>query len=104
MNKLDKDDFLKNLDSKFDTFLRDTRIAIASQIRDSIKRHRITHSDAAELTGFGRTVITAVCNGRIEKISTDRLLKICTRLGLDIQVQVGRHLPQGHQYHDRIAS
>lgn len=82
------DDFLKILDRKHSSFLEDARKDIAIRIRNSIRKDRITHAEAAELTGFGRTVITAVCNGKIDKISTDRLLKIGVRLGLNIQIQV----------------
>ena len=57
-------------------------------IHAKIKARRLTHEKAAELAGVGRTVITAIVNGNIGKISTDRLIDIADGLGLDLQIQV----------------
>ncbi len=53
-----------------------------------IKAKKLTHEKALELAGVGRTVITAVANGSIGKISTDRLVDIADGLGLDIAIKV----------------
>ena len=74
--------------AKFDRHLAAVRAAIAERIRDAIRRDRMTHAIAAEITGFGRTVVTAVSNGKIDQISTDRLLKMAARLGLEIHIKV----------------
>jgi predicted XRE-type DNA-binding protein len=63
---------------------RDLVIAIFTKI----KAKKLTHEKAAELAGVGRTVITAVVNGSIGKISTDRLIDIADGLGLDIAIKV----------------
>jgi predicted XRE-type DNA-binding protein len=63
---------------------RDLVVAIHAKI----KAKKLTHEKAAELTGVGRTVITAILNGNIAKISTDRLIDIADRLGLDLQLRV----------------
>jgi predicted XRE-type DNA-binding protein len=63
---------------------RDLVIAIL----EKIKTRRLTHEKAADLAGVGRTVITAVVNGNIGKISTDRLIDIADSLGLDLQIKV----------------
>lgn len=88
MNQLRFDDYINKRRSNFDLALETTRKKIAERIAHVIKRNEMTHAVAAEVTGFGRTVITAVVGGNIDKISTDRLLKIAERLDLKIQIKV----------------
>ena len=45
-------------------------------IKKCIKKNKWTHAKAAQEAGVGRTVITAIVNGHLEKISTDRLIDI----------------------------
>lgn len=64
------------------------RISLAKAIRSVIEKKKLTHAQAAEKTGVGRTVITAIVNGNLDRISTDRLLDIAQGLGLQYQLQV----------------
>ena len=57
-------------------------------IRDRIKEKRWTHLQASKYAEVGRTVITAIMNGDIGKISTDRLIDIADRLGLTVEINV----------------
>jgi len=57
-------------------------------IKKTIEKQKLTHQEAAEKTSVGRTVITAIVNGNLKKISTDRLLDIAAALGLSIKVKV----------------
>jgi predicted XRE-type DNA-binding protein len=57
-------------------------------IHAKIKAKKLTHEKAAEIAGVGRTVITAIVNGNIAKISTDRLIDIADGLGLDLHIRV----------------
>ena len=83
------DPYYPNLnDAKIDCELSRMRDAIATGIKDIIKRNGYTHACAAERTGFGRTVVTAVVNDNLDKISTERLLKMGSRIGLKITVQI----------------
>lgn len=45
-------------------------------IKRIVEKNKWTHAEAAEEAGVGRTVITAILNGNLEKISTDRLIDI----------------------------
>jgi predicted XRE-type DNA-binding protein len=63
---------------------RDLVIAIDHRI----KLRKMTHEQAAKVAGVGRTVITAIVNGNIGKMSTDRLIEVADRLGLDVHIQV----------------
>lgn len=62
---------------------------IAEQIKREVKRRWITHAQVAAEAGIARTVVTAVLNGRLNKISTDRILKIADGLKLNIQLKIG---------------
>lgn len=53
-----------------------------------IERNEWTHEEAAGEAGVGRTVITAVVNGNLEKVSTDRLIGIAQELGLSVRLRV----------------
>ncbi len=57
-------------------------------IRRTIEKKGLTHELAAEEAGVGRTVITAIVNGNLEKISTDRLIDVAQNLGLKVQLKV----------------
>ena len=48
----------------------------------------MTHQQAAEKSDVGRTVITAIMNGNLQKITTDRLIDIAQGLGLKVQLKI----------------
>ena len=64
------------------------RLDLAKAIRRVIEKKGLTHVRASEKTGVGRTVITAILNGNLDKISTDRLMDVAQALGLKLQLKV----------------
>ncbi len=64
------------------------RLEIVNGIRAAIKKQNLTHQNAAEKCGVGRTVVTAVVNGNLNRISTDRLIDIAQGLGLSLLLKV----------------
>lgn len=64
------------------------RIQLVVAIKKSIERSKLTHAQAATKAGVGRTVITAIMNGNLESISTDRLIDVAQSLGLKLQLKV----------------
>lgn len=64
------------------------RLEIVHGIRSVIKKNNLTHLEAANISGVGRTVITAVLNGNLDKISTDRLIDIAQSLGLTLHLKI----------------
>jgi predicted XRE-type DNA-binding protein len=64
------------------------RLDLATAIRRRIEKKDLTHIQASKKAGVGRTVITAVMNGNLNKISTDRLFDIAQGLGLKFQLKV----------------
>jgi predicted XRE-type DNA-binding protein len=63
-----------------------TQLVVA--IKRAIEKQKLTHVQAAEKTGIGRTVITAIVNGNLRRISTDRLIDVAQHLGLRVQLKV----------------
>ena len=57
-------------------------------IRDVLEERNLTHEAAGILCDVGRTVITSIANGSIEKISTDRLIHVADALGLDVSLKI----------------
>ena len=57
-------------------------------IRRSIQDNGWTHAEAANIAGVGRTVITAIVNGNIGRISTDKLIDVAHHVGLKIKLKV----------------
>lgn len=64
------------------------RVELVSGIRRAIERSKLTHAQAAVKANVGRTVITAIMNGNLGSISTDRLIDIAHNLGLRMQLKV----------------
>jgi predicted XRE-type DNA-binding protein len=57
-------------------------------IREAIKKKNLTQAQAAKKADVGRTVITAIVNGNIAKISTDKLIDVATSLGVKLHLEV----------------
>lgn len=64
------------------------RMELAHGIRSVIEKNKLTHAEASLKCSVGRTVITAIMNGNLNKISTDRLIDIAQGLGLKLQLKV----------------
>jgi predicted XRE-type DNA-binding protein len=64
------------------------RTDLAIAIRRTIEKRELTHAAAAKYAGVGRTVVTAIMNGNMAHISTDRLIDIAQGLGLKVTLKV----------------
>ena len=61
---------------------------LASHIRRIIRRRRLTQVAAAALMGIDQPKVSALLNGRLANFSTDRLLRLLTALGQDVEIVV----------------
>jgi len=61
---------------------------LASHIRATIKRRRLTQAQAAGLIGVDQPKVSALINGRLAGFSSDRLLRCLTALGQDVDIVV----------------
>ena len=62
---------------------------LASQIRQVIRRRRLTQVAAAALMGIDQPQVSALLNGRLANFSTDRLMRLLTALGQDVEIVIG---------------
>ena len=65
-----------------------TKAQLASHIRQVIRRRRLTQVAAAALMGIDQPKVSALLNGRLANFSTDRLMRLLTALGQDVEIVV----------------
>jgi len=77
-----------------------TKAQLASRIREIIHRRRLTQAAAAALMGIDQPKVSALLNGRLANFSSDRLMRLLTTLGQDIDISI-KATPRG-RVHGRI--
>jgi len=65
-----------------------TKAQLARHIRQAIKRRRLTQVEAAALMGVDQPKVSALLNGRLTNFSSDRLMRLLTALGQDVDITV----------------
>jgi predicted XRE-type DNA-binding protein len=65
-----------------------TKAQLASHIRETIKRRRLTQVAAARIMGVDQPKVSALLNGRIANFSSERLMRLLTALGQDVEIMV----------------
>src|SRR5436305_14942349 len=73
-----------------------TKAQLASHIRQVIKRRRLTQVAAAALLGIDQPKVSALLNGRLANFSTERLMRLLTALGQDVEIVV-KELPSSRE-------
>jgi len=61
---------------------------LASCIRQVIKRQRLTQIVAASRMGIDQPKVSAILNGRLANFSGDRLMRLLTALGQDVEIRI----------------
>ncbi|MGC2412341.1 MAG: helix-turn-helix transcriptional regulator [Stellaceae bacterium] len=69
----------------------------ASCIRQVIKRRRLTQVAAASRMGIDQPKVSAILNGRLANFSADRLMRLLTALGQDVEIRV-KAAPRGRAH------
>jgi predicted XRE-type DNA-binding protein len=77
-----------------------TKAQLASHIREAIKRRRLTQAAAAALMGVDQPKVSALLNGRLANFSSERLMRLLTAIGQDVEITV-RAKPR-NRAHGRI--
>ncbi len=65
-----------------------TKAQLASHIRQVIKRRRLSPLAAAELMGMDQLKVSALLSGRLANFSSERLMRLLTALGQDVEIVV----------------
>ena len=61
---------------------------LASRIREVVRRSRLTQVAAAAVMGIDQPKVSALLNGRLTNFSSERLMRLLTRLGQDVEIVV----------------
>jgi len=61
---------------------------LAAHIEQAIAHRRLTQAKAAALMGIDQPKVSALINGRLENFSSERLMKLLTRLGQDVDITI----------------
>lgn len=77
-----------------------TKAQLASHIRQVIKRQRLTQVAAAAVMGIDQPKVSALLNGKLSNFSSERLMRLLTALGQDVDITV-RTKPR-NRTHGRI--
>jgi predicted XRE-type DNA-binding protein len=65
-----------------------TKAQLASHIRQVIQRQRLTQVAAAAVMGIDQPKVSALLNGRLSSFSSERLMRLLTTLGQDVDITV----------------
>ena len=75
-----------------------TKAQLASAIRQIIKQRRLTQAAAGALMDIDQPKVSALLNGRLANFSSERLMRLLTALGKDVEIIVKakpRNQPRG---------
>src|SRR5271170_6226426 len=65
-----------------------TKAQLASHIRHVVKRRRLTQVAAATIMGIDQPKVSALLNGRLANFSSERLMRLLTALGQDVDITI----------------
>ena len=66
------------------------RAGLIHEINKIVKKKKLTHEKIAELSGMGRSSVTGILSGSLQKVTIDRILKIIEAVGLEAEIKVKR--------------
>jgi len=61
---------------------------LASRIREIVRGSRLTQVAAAAVMGIDQPKVSALLSGRLTNFSSERLMRLLTRLGQDVEIVV----------------
>ena len=61
---------------------------LVQRIADIIAERKLTQARAAKLLGIDQPKVSALLNGRLSSFSSERLMRLLTRLGQDVEIVV----------------
>jgi predicted XRE-type DNA-binding protein len=65
-----------------------TKAQLASHIRQVVKRRHLTQVTAATLMGIDQPKVSALLNGHLANFSSERLMRLLTALGQNVDITV----------------
>jgi predicted XRE-type DNA-binding protein len=74
-----------------------TKAQLASHIRRIVKQRGMTQAAAASIMGLDQPKVSALLNGRLANFSSERLMRLLTALGQDVDIVV-RSKPRNRRH------
>lgn len=68
---------------------------LTRQLYETVRQHGLTQAEAARLLGLRQPDVSKLMRAQHTDFSTDRLMKLLTRLGRDVKIVVGTR-SKGH--------
>lgn len=63
---------------------------LISAVLDEVERAGITHAELARRSGLGRSTVTGILSGSLQRVTIDRVLRLVAAAGLEAHVKVRR--------------
>jgi len=64
--------------------------ALLQNLKEVVRKEKMTHAEVAKRAGTSRTRVTAILNDNIDEVSSDLLIRILGSLGYRVTVSVRR--------------
>ena len=80
-----------------------TAAELAKRIRQVIKRRHLTQVAAAALMGIDQPKVSALLNGRLANFSSERLMRLLTALGEDVEITLAARNPNRDRGEIRVS-
>jgi len=69
---------------------------IAAQIAQAIRAQELTQKQAADLLGLDQPKVSALVRGKLSGFTLERLLRLLTELGYDVEITTRQVEGKGH--------
>lgn len=67
------------------------KAGLVSRMQDAIDERKLTQVEAAQLMGVSQPDVSRLLKGQFREVSVERLMRMLTRLGCDVEIIVHRH-------------
>ena len=64
---------------------------LVTRIQGVLNNEDLTQTEAAQRLGLSQPDVSRILNGRFRDVSVERLMRLLTRLGCDIDITIRRH-------------
>ncbi len=80
------------------------KAALAIQVASIITHRHLTQHDAGEILGIPQSHVSKIMNGKLEGVTSDRILRMLLKLGHDIDIVIKKKNPKVDQGRLSIAT
>lgn len=80
------------------------KAALAIQVASIIKHSGLTQREAGDILGIPQSHVSKIINGKLEGITSDRILRMLLKLGRDIDIVIKKKNPKVEQGRLSIAT